>query len=73
MWKLVNCLLHPQKTLLFDTEGIAFMTSAGIGIIAKVKYSLKSIGGDIAMINLQLQGKEVFQNNTSSASLQCFH
>ena len=54
-------LTEAIKTLVLDLAGVDFITSAGIGIIAKAKASMKQKGGDLAMINLQPQVKKVFE------------
>ncbi len=59
--EICRILTRSNKTLVLDMEGVDFITSAGIGTIAKAKTSLNRIGGDLAMINLQPQIKEVFE------------
>ena len=59
--EICRILAASTKTLVFDMAGVDFITSVGIGTIAKAKTSLNRIGGDLAMINLQPQIKEVFE------------
>ncbi len=54
-------LAQANKTLVLDMAGVDYITSAGIGIIAKTKASLKKNNGDLAMINLQPQVEKVFE------------
>ena len=49
------------KTLVLDMAGVDYITSAGVGIIAKTKASIIKNNGDLAMINLQPQVKKVFE------------
>ncbi len=49
------------KMMVLDLANLTQITSAGIGIITKVKTSLSKQGGDFAMINLQPQIKKVFE------------
>ncbi len=42
-------------------EGVAFLSSAGVGAIAKAKTTLNRKEADLAMINLQPQIKKVFE------------
>ena len=59
--EICSILTETTKTLVLDLAGVDFITSAGIGIIAKAKASLKQKGGDLAMINLQPQIIKVFE------------
>ena len=54
-------LSEPVKTMVIDMAEVDFITSAGIGTIAKAKASLNRKGGDLAMINLQPQVRKVFE------------
>jgi anti-sigma B factor antagonist len=59
--EICSILTGATKTLVLDMAEVEYITSAGIGIIAKTKSSLKYKGGDLAMINLQPQIKKVFE------------
>ncbi len=59
--EICGILAEATKTLVLDMAGVDFITSAGIGAIAKTKASLKQRGGDLAMVNLQPQVKKVFE------------
>ncbi len=59
--EICRVLVKAGKTLVLDMAGVDYITSVGIGIIAKTKASLKKINGDLAMINLQPQVKKVFE------------
>ena len=59
--EICRILAEATKTLVLDMAGVDFITSTGIGVIAKAKSSLIRNGGDIAMINLQPQVKKVFE------------
>ena len=54
-------LSEPVNTLVFDMAGVEFISSAGIGVIAKAKTTMVKKGCDIAMINLQPQVQKVFE------------
>lgn len=54
-------LTQAKKALVLDMAEVDFVSSAGIGTIAKTKNSLNKIGSDLAMINLQPQVKRVFE------------
>ena len=54
-------LVEPIKTLVLDMEGVAFISSAGVGLIAKAKTLLERKGADLATINLQPQISKVFE------------
>jgi anti-anti-sigma factor len=59
--EISRVLAEPVRTLVLDMAGVDFITSSGIGTIAKAKTSLSRKGGDLAMINLQPQVKKVFE------------
>ena len=59
--EICRILSAATKTLVIDMEGVEYITSMGIGIIAKAKSSLSRNGGDIAIINLQPQVRKVFE------------
>lgn len=54
-------LAEPIKTLVLDMEGVAFISSAGVGLMAKAKNLLQRKNADLAMINLQPQISKVFE------------
>ena len=59
--EICRILAKTCKTLVLDMAGVDYITSSGIGIIAKTKATLKKNSGDLAMINLQPQVKKVFE------------
>ncbi len=59
--EVTRLLAEPIKTLVLDMEGVPFLSSAGVGTIAKTKSVLNRKGADMAMINLQPQIKKVFE------------
>jgi len=60
--KEINKLLtQAKRALVLDMAEVDFVTSAGIGTIAKAKKSLNKIGSDLAMLNVQPQVKRVFE------------
>jgi anti-sigma B factor antagonist len=65
-------LTEPIKTMVLDMEGVSFISSAGIGIVAKAKTLLKKQGAELAMINLQPQVKKVFEIIRLLPSLNVF-
>ena len=59
--EITRLLAEPIKTLVLDMEEVAFLSSAGVGTIAKTKTALNRKGAELAMINLQPQIKKVFE------------
>jgi anti-anti-sigma factor len=49
------------KTMIFDMEGVNYISSAGIRVIIKVQKSMKQRDGQFLMTNLQPQVKKVFE------------
>lgn len=71
--KEVERLLNePIHTLVLDMDGVNFISSAGIGTLAKAKKLLNKQGGALAMINLQPQVKKVFEIIRLLPSLNVF-
>ncbi len=59
--EVTRLLAEPIKTLVLDMEEVGFISSAGVGTIAKAKTLLNRQGAELAMINLQPQIKKVFE------------
>lgn len=59
--EICSVTTETTKTLVLDMAGVEYITSAGVGIIANAKTSMKQKGADLAMINLQPQVKKVFE------------
>jgi anti-sigma B factor antagonist len=60
--KEINRLLaEPIVTLVLDMEGVDFISSVGVGLMAKTKSLLNRKSADLAMINLQPQISKVFE------------
>jgi anti-anti-sigma factor len=49
------------KTMIFDMEGVNYISSAGIRVIIKAQKSMKQRDGQFLMTNLQPQVKKVFE------------
>ena len=50
-----------MTTLVLDMAGVVFITSRGVGAIARTKTLLAEKDGDLALMNLQSQVKKVFE------------
>ena len=48
------------KVIIFDMEGVVFMSSAGVRVALKTKKALKQGGCAFILVNLQPQIKRVF-------------
>ncbi len=59
--EITRLVAEPIKTLVLDMEDVGFLSSAGVGTIAKTKSVLNRKGAELAMINLQPQIKKVFE------------
>jgi len=59
--ELAEILSKPVQTLVLDMEHVAFISSAGVGTIAKTKVSLAKNNAELAMVNLQPQVRKVFE------------
>ncbi len=53
-------LLKNPQVIIFDLERLKFISSIGLRVIAKTKKTLKQSGGQLMLVNLQPQIKEVF-------------
>jgi anti-anti-sigma factor len=49
------------KTMIFDLEGVNYISSAGIRVIIKVQKSMKKRDGQFIMTNFQPNVKKVFE------------
>ena len=59
--ELAGVLSEPVQRLVLDMASVAFISSAGVGTIAKAKVSLAKKSAELAMVNLQPQVKKVFE------------
>lgn len=58
----ITPLLNPEtKVIIFDMEGLEYVSSMGINVILHVQQFLEKQNGVFAMINLQPQIKKVFE------------
>jgi len=53
-------LLKNPGILIFDLERLKFISSIGLRVIAKAKKTMKQSSGQLMLVNLQPQIKEVF-------------
>ncbi len=52
--------LSPARVIVFDLNGLEYISSAGLRIIFKTKKATLAAGGKALMVNLQPQVKKVF-------------
>ena len=69
---IAEALADPVKTLVLDLTGVEFISSAGIGAIAKARAGFKKSGGDLAIVNPQPQIRKAFEIMTLLPSLNVF-
>jgi len=57
----VEAVLAPcAKVIIFDMEGVSYISSMGVGVILKAKKYMEENGGNIILIKLAPQVKMVF-------------
>ena len=59
--QIKKVLKRSVTTLVLDMAGVDFITSRGVGLIAKTKASLTRKNIDFAIMNLQPQVRKVFE------------
>ncbi|OHB76016.1 MAG: hypothetical protein A2Z25_22220 [Planctomycetes bacterium RBG_16_55_9] len=59
--QIKRVLKRSVTTLVLDMAGVVFITSRGVGAIARTKTLLAEKDGDLALMNLQSQVKKVFE------------
>jgi len=59
--RLAPVLAGHARDLMFDLEGLKFVTSAGLRVFANARKRLKERGGQTGFAHLQPQIKEVFE------------
>jgi len=70
--KLDFILKGITKTLIFDMEGVNYISSAGLRVIFKAQKSLKQKDGQFLITNLQPQVKKVFEIINALPTLKVF-
>jgi anti-sigma B factor antagonist len=58
---LVPLLVSTTKVIIFNMEGVSYISSMGISVILKTKKAVEENGGSFIMTNLQPQIKAVFE------------
>ena len=70
--KLDSILKGFTKTIIFDMEGVNYISSAGIRVIFKAQKALKQRDGQFLVTNLQPQVKKVFEIINALPTLKIF-
>ncbi|UCG46068.1 MAG: STAS domain-containing protein [Phycisphaerales bacterium] len=70
--QISGLLGEPIRMLVLDLGGVKFISSRGVGAIAKAKAELKKAGADLAITNAQPQVKKVFEIMSLLPSLNVF-
>jgi anti-anti-sigma factor len=71
--KQIDSLMDEKiSTLVLDMNGVAFMSSVGVGLINSTKNRLKTKNAELAMINLQPAIKKVFEIMSLLPTLNVF-
>ena len=58
---LVPFLVSTTNVIIFNMEGVSYISSMGISVILKTKKAVEENGGSFIMTNLQPQIKAVFE------------
>ncbi len=59
--KKVTAALGPStRAVVFNMEGVTYVSSIGFGMIFKIKQALEKDGGTLAIANLQPDVKKIF-------------
>ena len=59
--RIKKAVKRSVTTLVLDMAGVDYITSRGIGVIAKTKASLTQSNRDLALMNVQPQVQKVFE------------
>ncbi|MBN2119728.1 MAG: STAS domain-containing protein [Candidatus Omnitrophica bacterium] len=59
--QLKPILVKTTKAIMFDMQGVTYISSMGLSVIFKTKMALAEYEGTLAIINLQPQIKKVFE------------
>ena len=71
--KKTNSILSlSPKVIIFDMEGIKYISSMGVSVILTTKKALENMGGVFIMANLQPQIKKVFEIVSTLPNLKIF-
>ena len=60
------------KVIILDLEGLSYISSAGVRVILATKKRLKSMGGELGILNMQAQIEKVFAIIKALPSLQVY-
>ena len=59
--QLAPVLAGSTKDLVFDLEGLRFISSAGLRVFSSARKQIKARGGQVSFVRLQPQIQEVFE------------
>jgi anti-anti-sigma factor len=65
-------LRENPHTLVFDMEGLDYISSMGVRVIAKAQREMKAYNGKVILLNLQPQIQKVFDIIKALPSQQVF-
>jgi len=60
------------KVIILDLEGLSYISSAGVRVVLATKKRLKSMGGELGILNMQPQIEKVFAIIKALPSLQVY-
>ena len=70
--KLKPILVPSTKALVFDMQGVKYISSMGLGVIFEAKESITKNNGAFILTNLQPQVKKVFEVIRALPSMNVF-
>ncbi len=70
--KVEPILVSSTKRLLFNMEGVDYISSMGVSVILKTKKAMEKHGGTLVVINLKPQIKAVFETIRALPSICVF-
>ncbi len=53
--------IHPNSSLILDLGGLTFMDSSGLGVILGRYRKIKSLGGEMSIVNIPRSIEKVIQ------------
>jgi anti-anti-sigma factor len=70
--QISRLITEPVRTLVLDLSAVGFISSTGVGTIARAKAALKRTGADLAIVNAQPQVRKVFEIMSLLSSFNVF-
>lgn len=70
--KITNILANSPGAVMFDMQGVTYITSMGLSLMVKTEKAIKTAGKSMIVVNIPSQIKKVFDVISALPSMKIF-